>query len=207
MVIFQKLFEQTRKPEGLRGRLMVAGMNRGHARIADWGMMQLPPLTPSAIAELGCGGGRNAAALLDKYPAAHLTALDYSPVSVAAATRCNRRLIAAGRCTVRQGDVAALDLPAAAFDLATAFETVYFWPDAAACFAQVARILRPGGAFLIVNESDGEDELGRKYEKIIAGMRSYRAEELTAALQSAGFARTQCFHHPDRPWLAVLAIK
>ncbi len=45
-----------------------------------------------------------------------------------------------------------------AFDLATAFETVYFWPGLEKCFAEVCRILKPGGTFPICNESDGTDE-------------------------------------------------
>ena len=40
----------------------------------------------------------------------------------------NRAMITAGRCAVRQGNVARLALPAESFDLATAFETVCFWP-------------------------------------------------------------------------------
>ena len=43
------------------------------------------------------------------------------------------------------------------YELATAFETIYFWPGLEKCFAEVARILKPGGIFMIVNESDGTD--------------------------------------------------
>ena len=70
-------------------------------------------------------------------------------------------MIRAGRCTVQQGDVSALTLPNQTFDLATAFETIYFWPDLAKCFVQVAGILKPGGVFMIVNESDGTDKASR----------------------------------------------
>ena len=30
------------------------------------------------------------------------------------------------------------------YELATAFETIYFWPGLEKCFAEVARILKPG---------------------------------------------------------------
>ena len=46
--------------------------------------------------------------------------------------------------------------------MATAFETVYFWPEIEKSFAEVRRILSPGGIFLIVNEDDG---LSGKNEK------------------------------------------
>ena len=62
--------------------MMVNGMNGGHAKLADWGMSRLDGVAASDIAELGCGGGRNAGELMKKYPRAKLTALDYSEVSV-----------------------------------------------------------------------------------------------------------------------------
>ena len=38
MGLFRKFVNQTRKPEGVLGKLMVNGMNGGHAKLADWGM-------------------------------------------------------------------------------------------------------------------------------------------------------------------------
>ena len=61
MGLFTKFVNQTRKPEGFLGKLMVGGMNgSGHAKLADWGMNHLSHCAPVQIAELGCGGGRNA---------------------------------------------------------------------------------------------------------------------------------------------------
>ena len=145
MGLFKNYVSQTRKPEGCLGKMMLSGMNSGHARMADWGFSHLPAITPTDAVDLGCGGGRNAGELLKKYPKAHVTAVDYSELSVGKAKKYNKEMIAAGRCTVQQGDVSALKLPKEAFDLATAFETIYFWPRLEKCFAQVARVLRPGG--------------------------------------------------------------
>ncbi len=82
MGLYKDFISQTRKPEGFLGKMMVSGMNSGHARLADWGMSHLEGIAAACIAELGCGGGRNAGELLKKYPRAKLTALDYSQVSV-----------------------------------------------------------------------------------------------------------------------------
>ena len=54
---------------------------------------------------------RNAGELLRRYPTAHVTAVDYSELSVEKAKEYNQNMIAAGRCTVQQGDVSALELP------------------------------------------------------------------------------------------------
>ncbi len=56
MALLKKFFNQTRKPEGFLGRLMLSGMNSGHAKLADWGFAHLPALTVSAaVVNLGCG--------------------------------------------------------------------------------------------------------------------------------------------------------
>ena len=72
MGLFKSFVSQTRKPEGLLGRLMVRGMNSGHAKMADWGLSHLPELAVGSAVDLGCGGGRNAAELLKRYPRARV---------------------------------------------------------------------------------------------------------------------------------------
>ena len=207
MGLFKDFVSQTRKPEGFLGKMMLSGMNSGHAKLADWGFTHLPAITPVKAADLGCGGGRNAGELLKRYPKAHVTAIDYSDLSVEKARDYNRDMIAAGRCTVQQGDVSDLKLSAGAYDLATAFETVYFWPGLDKCFAQVAKVLKPGGYFMICNESDGTDATSLKYEKIIDGMKNPTVEEIEAALRAAGFSEVRSDHHPSKPWITVLARK
>ena len=207
MGLFKNFVSQTRKPAGALGKIMLKSMNSGHARMADWGLSHLPVIHPEEITDLGCGGGRNAGELLRAYPKAHVTAVDYSELSVEKAKEYNQEMIASGRCTVRQGDVSALDLPSEQYELATAFETIYFWPGLEKCFAQVYSVLKTGGLFLICNESDGTDATGLKFEKIIDGMKIYTAEQIKKALETAGFSEVKTDHHPSKPWITVLAKK
>ena len=207
MGLFKDFVSQTRKPEGFLGKVMLGGMNSGHAKMAEWGLSHLPEINPESAVDLGCGGGRNAGELLKLFPGAHVTAVDYSELSVEKAKAYNRDMIAAGRCVVQQGDVSDLKLPAGHFNLATAFETIYFWPGLEKCFSQVARVLRPGGYFMICNESDGTDATSLKYEKIIDGMKNHTVEEIEAALRAAGFSEVSGDHHPSKPWITVLARK
>ena len=90
MGLFKSFVSQTRKPEGLLGKMMLSGMNSGHAKLADWGFAHLPAITPEKAVDLGCGGGRNVGELLKKYPKAHVTGVDYSELSVEKAKNCNR---------------------------------------------------------------------------------------------------------------------
>ncbi len=207
MALLKNFFNQTRKPEGVLGSVMLGTMNSGHAKLADWGLSHLPAMDVAQAVDLGCGGGRNAGKLLTMFPNARVTAVDYSELSVKKAKEYNREMISAGRCIVLQGDVSDLRLPPALYDLATAFETVYFWPGLEKCFSQAAKVLKPGGYFLICNESDGEDATGKKFEGIVDGMKCYTANQIGAALKAAGFTEVKGFHHPSKPWITVLAKK
>ena len=207
MGLYKKFVSQTRKPEGVLGKMMLNGMNSGHAKVADWGMDHLHKEEAEAILEIGCGGGRNVGELLKRYPGSHVTAVDYSDLSVEKASAYNKESIAEGRCICQQANVSSLPFDEEQFDLATAFETIYFWPGLKACFSEVCRVLKPGGVFLIVNESDGEDAASQKFEKIIDGMKTYTKEQIEEALTAAGFTKVRCNRHTSHPWLTVVAEK
>ena len=207
MGILKAFFNNTRKPKGLLGRCMVGSMNRAHAALADWGISYLPETGPTEIAELGCGGGRNIRALLRKYSAATVTALDYSEISVEKARSVNRKGLQASRCRIIQGEVSCLPFEDGAFDLVTAFETVYFWPGPTESFREVYRILRPGGIFLIVNEVDGENPRDSRWLSVIDGMKIFNRSQFVTFLTEAGFSKVIVKRDAKRHWLCVLAIR
>ncbi len=122
-------FENTRKPEGLGGKLMLAMMNVGHRALADWGLQFAEIAKNARVLDCGCGGGANIRTMLKKCPNGEVKGVDYSPVSVEKAKKVNEDAILNGRCVILQGNVADLIFAANQFDLVTAFETIYFWPD------------------------------------------------------------------------------
>jgi len=207
MGIIRKYMNQTRRPEGVLGNLMISGMNTGHAALAKWGSGFLRVDDPASVIDLGCGGGSNVKALAERYTEAKVTGLDHSELSVERSRAFNSSLISSGRCRIVRGDVSATDFPDGSFDLATAFETIYFWPGLEKCFSEVARILGPDGTFMIVNESDGAVGISKKYEKIIEGMKIYTPEEIETALRAAGFAHVTTYRHDSKPWITVIAEK
>ncbi len=208
MNILSKIFSNTRKPEGFFGRMMVNGMNGGgHAKLAEWGLSEVSIVENADILDVGCGGGANIARLLRRTPKGKVTGIDYSPVSVKKSREVNAKAIAAGRCQVVEGSAAALPFEEGSFDLVTAFETVYFWPQIEKCFAGVHRTLKEGGIFVIVNEDDGLSGNNDKWEKLIDGMHTYTPDELRTHLSAAGFRDIAVRRNEQRHWLCVTAEK
>ena len=203
-----KIFSNTRKPEGFWGRLMVVGMNGGsHAAMASWGLDHANVPADGEILDIGCGGGANLARLMDRSLRAKVTGIDYSTVSVEKSRKVNADAIIKGRCKVLEASVSSLPFTDATFTMATAFETVYFWPDIVNSFAEVRRVLVPGGKFLIVNEDDDLSGNNEKWEKMIEGMHTYTPDELETHLTAAGFRDVAVYRDESRHWLCVTAVK
>lgn len=207
MGLYRKIVGNAKKPAGFLGHMMLAGMNLGHTGLAVWGCRFLGEEIPDQVLDIGCGGGANVKRFLNCYGNARVTGMDYSDVSVKSARKRNRAAIQAGRCEIVQADVSNLNLPENQYDLVTAFETVYFWPEIHQSFENVLRVLKPGGRFLIVNESTGTDQAAVKFAEMIDGMNLYTSERLRELLEAAGFTDVKMHQAADKPWIAVIGWK
>ena len=111
------------------------------------------------VLDVGCGGGWAVVQLAERFPEISCVGIDVEPYSVELA----RRLIAerglADRCQARlqRADQLSED---ATYDVATSFLVVHEIAPAAkpAAFAAVARALKPGGYFLIFDETYPETD-------------------------------------------------
>ena len=197
------------RPEGTAGRAMLERMNAGHhEELANWGLDHIQIAPDAQMLDIGCGGGANLQRLLALAPAGHATGIDYAPLSVEMSREVNAEAIKAGRCDVLEGDVRALPFGDGAFDLVTAFETVYFW-DMAAGFAEAHRVLRSGGQFLICNEANGTGAEAQEVADGIPGMVIPTAADLVGLLEGAGFPIIQVYDEAPEGGerITVVAVK
>ncbi len=206
MSILKKYFNNTRKPDGKLGKIMVNSMNgSSHAALAKWGFTFINISQNDTALDCGCGGGANVKRLLESCDKAY--GIDYSEVSVQKSKEVNAEAILQDRCEIYQCDVRKLPFDNDSFNIVTAFETVYFWQEIELALAEVYRVLRSGGTFAITNESTGTDKTSVKFSQIIDGMNLYTAEDLKALLESAGFTDIEIHHHGAKQWLNVTARK
>ena len=199
-------FQNTCKPKGIGGKIMVNMMNTGHSSMAEWGFTHMEIQSDDVCLDIGCGGGANVRKLLEKSPYGRVTGIDYSEISVEKTRKINKAGIESKRCEILQGDVMKLPFRDEIFDVITAFETIYFWPDICEVFKQVYKILKIGGTFMICNESNGENPRDEKWTNRIQGMKIYNSEQIKKFLEDAGFTDVKV-DKTKKGWICVVVKK
>ena len=174
-----------RKPEGKLGNIQLKSMNKEHTPVSLWGLKHLNISPDDVILDIGCSGGLNINRMAQT--AKKVYGVDYSIESVNLSKEVNEDLIKEGRVEVHEGNVMDLPFEDNSFDIVTAFETVYFWPDIVKSFGEVKRVLKPGGMFLIGCEANGTNNLAMKFFDKVIDMTFYEDKDLVGFLKSNGF--------------------
>jgi ubiquinone/menaquinone biosynthesis C-methylase UbiE len=211
MSIRKKLAGQCGKPQGWLGRLLLSVMNSGHSKLTDWGLEGVSIHLHDTILDVGCGGGRTVSKLATIAADGKVNGIDYSETSVAAARRNNARFIQTGRVEIRHGSVSQMPFLDDSFDLVTAVETHFFWPNLEADLGEVRRVLKPGGTLLIVAEAyKGSKTMTEKVAQKVAeatGMSLITPEEHKEALERAHYADVRIILQPDKGWICASGKK
>ena len=197
---------QCMKPHGEEGYQTIENMNENHKEISDFAFECINVGKNDRILDIGCGGGVNIEKFL-KLTSGNVDGLDYSEVSVNASIRQNQNAVESGRCKVIQADVSAMPIDDENYDLVSAFETIYFWPDIENTFKEVSRIIKPQGQFMIAQGTDGNHPDDELWLSTVEGMSVYTADELEKYLLNAGFKSVKSFKKENDYILIVIAKK
>jgi ubiquinone/menaquinone biosynthesis C-methylase UbiE len=103
---------------------------------------------PHDLLDIGCGTGKFLEEASRRWPEARLTGVDAAPNMIAEA---RKKHSGDARFRFEVGDSAALQLADASFDLAVTTVSFHHWSDQAAGVREVARVLRPGGVFVLAD--------------------------------------------------------
>jgi SAM-dependent methyltransferase len=198
-----------RKPQGFFAPFFLGVMNLGHLPFIKKVLSEVPLGASDTVLDVGCGGG-NAVRLMAK-SAGKVCGVDYSPVCVKKSIRANILRVEAGQVSIREGNAEELPFEDNTFDLITAFETIYFWPDIESAFREIHRKLKPSGIFLVACETCAPED-GRKHflEDIDVGkgpFHIYGYGEVRGILEKAGFSDIKELLSQKRLWLCLSARK
>ncbi len=209
-----------RRPSGFVGSLVGHLMTVQHRTLTQWAIEHMDIQAGDHILDVGCGGGMAIKLLATRASRGFVAGVDYSPAMVAQACARNATAVADGRVLVKHGNAMALPFEDESFDVVSAIETFYFWPDPMQGLAEAHRVLRPGGRVAITLEMTREaadnptllqQYFGRRFTERSerAGLRILSGAELAALLTNTGFRDARFVAEPRRSlgWVCALATK
>ena len=209
MSIISKVLDQCRKPTGRIGRFLLRDFNRHHSKVTDWGLKYVSIEKHFIILDVGCGGGRTVQKLAAITTEGKVYGIDFSEESVTVSRQTNEQWIEMGRVEIQHGSVSHLPFSDNMFDLVTAVETHFFWPDLPADMREVLRVLKPGGTLIIIAET----YKGGKYDKVLqkaSGLLHFahlNVNEHRELFTMAGYSEVHVFNEYDKNWICGIGKK
>ncbi|PQZ59821.1 SAM-dependent methyltransferase [Bacillus sp. MYb209] len=196
MGILQRLIEQAKNPRGTIGSSMLCIMNAAHTRLTNWALQKIHIREDAVILDIGCGGGKTIHSLSRVTPHGKIYGIDYSEQAVENSKKTNMKDVKTEKIIIHQASVSSIPYNTNFFDLITALQTHYFWPDFEHDIKEVFRILKPNGSFLLVAETF----------KIQYHMDKFKTtEELVNLFYKTGF--TSVKYYEERGCLCVIGNK
>ncbi len=144
----------------------------------------LDPAPTDTVLDLGTGHGRSLGLLAQRAHRGAVIGIDPSAVMVRRARQRNKMAIAAGRVRVEQAASPALPFADVSINKAMTVHTVYFWDSVAEHFTAIARVLKPGGRFVIGFVPADDAILTSRFPSAV--YRFPRVSEIEALLEKAG---------------------
>ncbi len=209
MSLLEKMLRQCKKPSGRFGRFLAKGMNLGHSGLTKWGLGFIDIASDMDILDIGCGGGRTVERLAGIATDGKVVGIDYSSDAVVVARKKNRALINEGRVEIFQDAVSSMRFSDGAFDLITAFESHYFWPDFRNDLKEVHRVTKQNGQLLIVGAAYKSKKYDRRNQRIVDAieMTYLSIDELRDVLVGVGYSKFDPFEEKKKGWFAIKCKK
>ena len=186
-------------------------MNASHSKLTDWGLKHIAIENHYTILDVGCGGGRTISKLAVTATQGKVYGVDYSEASVAASKRTNARWIEMGRVEVRDGSVSQLPFPDGMFDLVTAVETHFWWPNLPADMREIFRVLKTGGKLIVIAEvyKGANTTVAKLAEQFASrtGMKLLSVDEHRELFANAGYSDVQITEERDKGWICGVGRK
>jgi SAM-dependent methyltransferase len=200
---------QARKPDKWFGRIIARAMNKGHESMTDWGLSHVAVESRFVVLDVGCGGGRTIEKLAGIATGGTVYGIDYAEGSIAVCREHNAPLIKAGRVVIQNASVSRLPFPNDIFDLVTAIETQYYWPDVTEDMREILRVLKPAGRLVVIAEMY---KGGKYYWLKWPVMWLLRSTQLSVSdhremFTSAGYVNVEVFEHNIKGWICAMAAK
>ena len=209
MGIMSKFLNQWRKPTGRLGEVLAWLLNVSHSKGTNWGLQHIAIEKNATILDVGCGGGGFVRELTGIVTTGKVYGIDYSEDCVVVSRRTNKQGIKAGRVEILNGSVSSLPFPDQMFDIVTAVNSHYYWPNLVDDMQEVLRVLKPGGRLVLIGESYKGGKYDKRDQKFVelVNLAYHSANELGDLITRAGYLDVQMFEKYDKGWICCIGRK
>lgn len=183
----KKVAAQLRKPEGEMGIEVGERMNTGNLYMNQYVIDILKTGTIGNVLEIGMGNGFFIKDILAIDDMINYSGCDYSETMIAEATKRNQQFIDKGEVKLDLAIAAKLPYTDHGFDTVFTVNTIYFWEDPGTELAEIHRILKPDGRFVIAVRPKHSM---KDYPFVKYGFTIYSREELVNVLTESKFVVT-----------------
>ena len=153
------------------------------------------------VLDIGCGPGRSLAMLASLATEGRIVGADPSALMAELAVKRNGALVRARRVEIIMASVVSLPFADAAFDKALCVHVLYFWNDLNQAFAEIARVLKPGGKLALLFRTSADARAVQAFPAEVYRFPSLN--EVIAPLEEAGLAIEQRDELAATPLLLV----
>jgi ubiquinone/menaquinone biosynthesis C-methylase UbiE len=210
MGIINIVLKQWRKPTGRGGRFLVRAMNVSHSMLTDWGLKHVLIDKQYTILDIGCGGGGTVHKLAGIAIEGKVYGVDLSEDSVAVSRRTNKQFIEMGRVQIQNSSVSCLPFSQDMFDLVTAVNTHYYWPNLFTDLKEILRVLKLGGKLMILGDAykgSKHCERNRRFLEEVGDAEYYSVGELNELLSNAGYSDVHILEKHERDFICAIGTK
>ncbi|SDV47979.1 class I SAM-dependent methyltransferase [Chitinasiproducens palmae] len=149
------------------------------------------------VLDLGCGAGHASFAVAPVSASVCAYDLSADMLHVVEAAAADRGL---ANVRTQQGVAERLPFEDASFDCAVSRMSAHHWRDVGSALAELHRVLRPGGRFLLIDVAGGDDPLCDSHFQAVellrdgSHVRDYRRDEWLSMLADNGFQASVSDH-------------
>jgi ubiquinone/menaquinone biosynthesis C-methylase UbiE len=177
--------------------------------MTEWGLSHAAIGREFTILDVGCGGGSAIQNLAASASNGKVYGIDYADGSLAVSRAHNAHLIKAARVVIEKASVSHLPFPDNTFDLVTAIETQYYWPDLMGDMREILRVLKPAGKLVVIAEM----YKGGRYDWLKwPVMWVLRSSHLSVSdhrelFNATGYLDVQIIEENHKGWICAIATK
>jgi ubiquinone/menaquinone biosynthesis C-methylase UbiE len=177
---------QGRHPHGWLGEIIGRIMAKETAVDNELAIALLQIESCDHIIDIGTGHGRSSGVMAAHADNGLVVGVDTSDVMLKIAAGRNKAFIDGGRIRLENASSDSLPFAERSFDKAMAMHTLYFWDPAEPHLREIARILKPGGHFVLGFRPAEDATVTAKFPDSVYTFRT--TTQVEALLNATGFS-------------------